>query len=131
MSGPRHKGREAALQIMYQVDHGALADEAITGFFAHFALSKAGRDLAGDLVRGVVEHQNDIDQKITQFSHKWRVDRMAMVDRNVLRLATFELFHAPEPQPKKVILNEWIEVAKRYGAEHSSAFVNGILDGML
>ncbi|MBL4819005.1 MAG: transcription antitermination factor NusB [Deltaproteobacteria bacterium] len=131
MSGPRHKGRESALQIMYQVDHGALAEEAITGFFAYFALSKAGRELADSLVHGVVEHQSDIDKKITDCSHKWRVDRMAVVDRNVLRLAVFELFHAPDPQPKKVILNEWIEVAKRYGAEHSSAFVNGILDSML
>jgi N utilization substance protein B len=131
MSGPRHKGRECALQIMYQVDTGADPLQASVDFFSHFALNEDGRDFASTLVQGTAQNLEEIDQKITLHSDKWRLDRMAMVDRNVLRLATFELFHAQHPQPPKVILNEWIEVAKRYGAEHSGAFVNGILDSML
>ena len=131
MSDPRHKGRECALQIMYQVDTGADPAQACTDFFAHFAFGEDGREFASALVRGATQNLEEIDQKIALHSDKWRIDRMAMVDRNVLRLATFELFHAENPQPHKVILNEWIEVAKRYGAEHSGAFVNGILDSML
>lgn len=130
MSNHRHKGRECALQIMYQIDAGTKMDQAILDFFAHFALSQEGIDFATELVHGTVSNQSGIDSKITQHSLKWRIDRMAVVDRNVLRLATYELEHTPE-LPPKVVLDEWIEVAKRYGTEHSSAFVNGILDSML
>lgn len=131
MSGPRHKGRECALQIMHQVDSGASATQAITDFFSHFALSEDGKDFAAFLVEGTTKHQEDIDKKISEHSNQWRLERMAVVDRNVLRLGVYELFFHEELQPPKVILNEWIEVAKRYGAEHSSAFINGILDSML
>ncbi|MES2504169.1 MAG: transcription antitermination factor NusB [Myxococcota bacterium] len=131
MTSARHKGRECALQIMYQVDGGAPAPRAIDDFFEHFAFSDEGREFAASLVDGTTSHQAEIDVKIGEHSDKWRVDRMAVVDRNILRLAVFELFHALDPQPQKVVLNEWIEVAKRYGAEHSSAFVNGILDSMI
>jgi len=130
VSGHRHKGRECALQIMYQVDAGTDPEQAMIDFFAHFALSQEGIDFANELVRGTVLHQLELDQKITQQSEKWRLERMAVVDRNVLRLATYELTHTPE-LPPKVVLDEWIEVAKRYGTEHSGAFVNGILDSML
>ncbi len=130
MSGHRHKGRECALQIMYQVDAGTDVGEALLDFFAHFALSQEGIDFATRLVRGTVSHQPEIDSKIAEHSQKWRLDRMAVVDRNVLRLATYELTYTPE-LPPKVVLDEWIEVAKRFGTEHSGAFVNGILDSML
>lgn len=130
MSGHRHRGRECALQIMYQVDAGTPAEQAIADFFAHFALSQEGIDFSTELVKGAVAHLANIDEKITTHSSKWRIDRMAVVDRNVLRLATYELTHTPE-LPPKVVLNEWIDVVKRYGTEHSGAFVNGILDSML
>lgn len=130
MSGNRHRGRECALQIMYQVDAGSSAEQAIADFFAHFALSQEGIDFSTELVKGTVANLANIDEKITAHSSKWRIDRMAVVDRNVLRLATYELNYTPE-LPPKVVLNEWIEVVKRYGTEHSGAFVNGILDSML
>ena len=130
MSGHRRKGRECALQIMYQVDAGTDAAAAVPDFFAHFALSREGVDFATELVKGVVSHLPKLDEKITTHSSKWRIDRMAVVDRNVLRLAVYELTYTPE-LPPKVVLDEWIEVAKRYGTEHSGAFINGILDSML
>lgn len=130
MSGHRHRSRECAMQIMYQVDAGTNASEAISDFFAHFALSQEGIDFATELVKGAVHHLPELDEKITTHSSKWRIDRMAVVDRNILRLAAYELTYTPE-LPPKVVLDEWIEVAKRYGTEHSSAFVNGILDSML
>ncbi|MEI6805185.1 MAG: transcription antitermination factor NusB [Myxococcaceae bacterium] len=130
MSGHRHKSRECALQIMYQVDAGTAAEQAIADFFAHFALSGEGVDFSTELVKGAVSHLPELDEKITTHSSKWRIERMDVVDRNILRLATYELTYTPE-LPPKVILDEWIEVAKRYGTEHSGAFVNGVLDNML
>jgi N utilization substance protein B len=78
-------------------------------------------------VLGVHQKRADLDQRIETNSTNWRVDRMARVDRNVLRLAVFELLHRDDV-PKRVVLNEAIELAKTFGSEDSSAFVNGILD---
>jgi transcription antitermination protein NusB len=85
------------------------------------------RRFALELVHGVVEHREEIDGLIEQHSHNWRLDRMARVDRNVLRLAVFELKWRPDI-PKKVTLNEAVELGKAFGTEASSAFVNGLLD---
>jgi N utilization substance protein B len=79
------------------------------------------------IVRGVVQHRDGIDQRITDSSTNWRVQRMALVDRNILRIAVYELVYLPEIPPR-VILNEAIEIAKRYGTADSGAFINGILD---
>ena len=78
-------------------------------------------------MQGVVEHRDEIDGLIEQHSHNWRLDRMARVDRNVLRLAVFELKWRPDI-PKKVTLNEAVELGKAFGTEASSAFINGLLD---
>lgn len=126
----RHKGRECALQIMYQVDLGTESEQAISDFFAHFALSQEGIDFSNELVRGSTKNLETLDQKIRKHSEKWRLERMSRVDRNILRLAAYELIYTPE-LPPKVVLDEWIEIAKRFGTESSSAFVNGILDSML
>lgn len=87
----------------------------------------AMRAFADRLVAGVIERIEDVDQLIRRASLNWRIDRMAMVDRNILRLATYELMAVPDT-PVKVVLNEAIELSKRYGSEDSSAFVNGVLD---
>ena len=79
------------------------------------------------LVRGVVQHRDGLDQRIADSSTNWRVQRMALVDRNILRVAVYELVYLPEIPPR-VILNEAIEIAKRYGTADSGAFINGILD---
>ena len=80
-----------------------------------------------ELVEGVRTHQAEIDRLIEQHSHNWRLDRMSRIDRNVLRLGVFELKYRPDI-PKKVSLNEAVELGKNFGTEESSAFVNGLLD---
>ncbi|MBH1988699.1 MAG: transcription antitermination factor NusB [Myxococcaceae bacterium] len=130
MSGQRHRGRESALQVMYQVDAGTEPKQALQDFFNHFALSQEGIDFARELVHGTTEQLALLDEKITSHSPKWRLDRMPVVDRNILRLGTYELTFTPD-LPPKVVLNEWIEVAKRYGSEQSGSFINGVLDSML
>jgi N utilization substance protein B len=79
------------------------------------------------LVEGVVANQEELDKLIRQHSEHWRLERMAAVDRNLLRLALYELLHVPEV-PAKVVINEAVELAKKYGSEESGSFINGILD---
>jgi len=86
-----------------------------------------GAEYAEQLARGAAERIEELDKRIQGVSTHWKISRMACVDRNILRLAAWELFHAPDV-PKRVALNEAIEIAKRYGAEDSWAFINGILD---
>jgi transcription antitermination protein NusB len=86
-----------------------------------------GAEYAEQLARGAAEQLEELDKRIQGVSTHWKISRMACVDRNILRLAAWELFHAPDV-PKRVALNEAIEIAKRYGAEDSWAFINGILD---
>jgi N utilization substance protein B len=125
----RTKARERALQALYQIDVAATGlDEALSRFWKSFEpVEREVRDLAEQLVRGVAEHRRDLDETIEAVSTHWRLDRMAKVDRNVLRLATYELVHRPDV-PVRVVINEAIELGKKYGSESSGAFVNGVLD---
>jgi N utilization substance protein B len=126
--GSRRKARECALQVLYQMDvSGASAQDALATFWSNFEHGADVAEFATHLVRGVQEHLGAIDEIIQESSRNWKLDRMARVDRNILRMAVFELLHRPEI-PKKVTLNEAIEIAKRFGSEDSSAFINGILD---
>ncbi|MEM6958257.1 MAG: transcription antitermination factor NusB [Myxococcota bacterium] len=126
--GTRRRGREAALQMLYQVDlSGCSASQAIATFWPTLGAGRDGEEFANELVRGVVEHLDAIDDRIRSVSHHWRLERMARVDRNVLRLATHEILHR-EDVPPRVTLNEAVELAKRFGSEGSGRFVNGILD---
>ncbi|HEX8952711.1 MAG TPA: transcription antitermination factor NusB [Polyangia bacterium] len=138
--GTRRRAREFALQILYQLDvQEQLSDDQALGmFWRNFAATaEAEGALAGDLgeiqpfaeklVRGVREHLPELDAQIQGASKNWRLERMARVDRNLLRLALYELKHLDDV-PAKVAINEAIEIAKRYGTHESSAFVNGILD---
>src|SRR5262249_23987815 len=126
--GSRRKARECALQILYQIDmSGASSDDAMRAFWQNFEHPADVAEFATNLVNGVTAHLGPIDQLIHDSSRNWKLDRMARVDRNILRIAVFELIHRPEI-PKKVTLNEAIEIAKRFGSEDSSAFINGILD---
>jgi N utilization substance protein B len=90
-------------------------------------VEKEVREGAEELVRGVANHRREIDEAIEEVSTNWRMDRMAKVDRNVLRLAVFELRWRSDV-PVKVCINEAIELGKKYGSESSAAFVNGVLD---
>ena len=140
----RTQARELALQILYQVDmtsrdiHDVLED-----FWrdrADFLLTKKEkesseqdredvevREYTEELVHGVLKNLDAIDKIIVRFAENWTMNRMAYVDRNILRLSTYELLHS-EDIPVKVAINEAVELAKRFGEEDSSKFVNGILD---
>ena len=129
--GARRLGRERALQALFQIDVAGVEPEPALDFAWRSEDGEKPDDeslaFARELVTGVCEHRSAIDDQINANSHHWRLDRMARVDRNVLRLAVFELCFRVDV-PKKVVLNEAIELAKEYGSEESSAFVNGILD---
>ena len=137
-TSPRTRGREYALQILYEVDvSGKDASVALDDYWQHFEApgrqpgtaepDPALKEFVGQLVNGVGANLRELDEAIEKASINWRLDRMPRVDRNVLRLATWELAHAKDV-PMKVVINEAIELAKRYGSEESGSFVNGILD---
>ncbi len=132
----RREGRELALQALYSTDAetlgGTLALKKITDNFADGSepsldVHSRSFSFAIDLINGVLHNKESIDRKIEDKSKNWSISRMARVDLNILRLAVFELFFRPDI-PKNVTINEAIEVAKKFGAEESPAFVNGILD---
>ena len=128
--GARHSGRESALQMLFQMElSGASADLTVELYWRSF-LAEAdpeGRPYADDVVRGVADTKQDLDRQITAASTHWRIERMSRVDRNVLRLGTWELAHRPDV-PRAVILDEAVELAKAFGTDESSAFVNGVLN---
>jgi len=126
--GSRRKGREAALQMLYQMDvSGVSAEQAIRDFWATLATTTEGEGLANQIVRGYAAEADPIDQLIRDVSQHWRLERMTRVDRNILRLATYELMSLADV-PRRVTLNEAVELAKRFGSEGSPGFVNGVLD---
>jgi N utilization substance protein B len=128
--GARHSGREAALQMLFQIEaSGASAAQAIELFWRSFAADAdpEGRTYADQAVQGVSATLEAIDKSITDASAHWRIERMTRVDRNVLRLGTWELAHRPDV-PRAVVLDEAVELAKAFGTDDSSAFVNGVLN---
>jgi transcription antitermination protein NusB len=150
MVGPRRRSREIALQILHQMDVGGdpqlEAKQMIARYFAHLApetapvtdiemgpgaggdpAARVDRGLVDELVGGVSEHRAEIDAQLTALSRNWRLERMGIVERNVIRIALYELGHAPSVQVP-VIINEAVELAKRYGTAEGVAFVNGLLD---
>jgi len=128
--GPRHRGREIALQILYQVDitHNS-PEKAIEIFRENFKAKKESWNFARELVLGINNHTKELDAIIENRSEHWKLGRMTITDRNILRLAVYEL-HYRDDIPSKVTLNEAIELGKRYGTEESGAFINGILDNI-
>ncbi|HEY8087837.1 MAG TPA: transcription antitermination factor NusB [Polyangiaceae bacterium] len=128
--GARHSGREAALQMLFQMEaSGATAEEAIALYWRSFAADADpdGRAYADECVRGVGETGPRLDEEIGKASQHWRVERMARVDRNVLRLGAWELANRLDV-PRAVVLDEAVELAKAFGTDESSAFVNGVLN---
>ncbi len=129
--GVRRRGRELALQILYQHElAGTAVDEIFPSFDELQQAPAAARDFAIVLVRGVLERRDEIDGCLGGQADHWRLARMAAVDRNILRLALFELLFERETPPA-VVIDEAVEIAKRFGSERSSQFVNGVLDGFL
>lgn len=131
--GARRIGRERALQALYQLEtdtkitpDGAL-DAAWTAHDDEGPRDPQADTFAKEIIGGVRTHQADIDQLIEAHSHNWRLERMQRIDRNVLRIGVFELKHLAEI-PRKVTINEAVELAKTFGNEASSSFINGLLD---
>jgi N utilization substance protein B len=126
--GARHSGREAALQMLFQLEaSGEEAERVIFLYWRSFEGDPEGRSYADEAVRGVAAELAAIDKEISAASAHWRLERMARVDRNVLRLGAWELLRRADV-PRAVILDEAVELAKAYGTEESSAFVNGVLN---
>jgi N utilization substance protein B len=142
---PRRRARAVALQVLYAMDSLDDADPAAT-LATHLREFGAGDDeaesdppdecafdesLAATLICGVCANRVELDEILARLSQKWRVERLARVDRNVLRIALYELAHCQADVPARVAINEAVELAKRFGSEEAPAFVNGLLDSAL
>jgi len=128
--GTRRVSREQALQALFYMDiHRDPVDDPVGRFCSCFSQDQPIEPFFNRLVDGVRENQTTIDGVIEQFSNNWKLSRMSCVDRNVLRIAVFELLFCGDIPPK-VSINEAIDVGKRFGTEESGAFINGILDSI-
>ncbi|MDF1535579.1 MAG: transcription antitermination factor NusB [bacterium] len=126
--GSRRRGREAALKILYSMEmNPGPVEDVFRQVLNCGSEPEAAHEFAKMLAGRTIDRMEEIDGRIRSASLKWDLDRMAAVDRNVLRLAVSELI-GQEGTPVRVVLNEAIELAKRYGGEESGTFINGILD---
>lgn len=129
--GARRKARELALQMLFENDIAGTAPAEMFQRNAELQKAPEGlREFTERLVQGTLEHRNSLDDLITRQADHWRLARMPIVDRNILRLALFELLHEPST-PRPVVIDEALEIAKRFSTPRSSQFINGILDGVL
>jgi N utilization substance protein B len=124
----RSRAREVALQLLYQRDQNPGVERSAAEEFAQQRLKHAGNEpFCLSLYDGVIANLAEIDQRLGEAAENWKLHRMSAVDRNVLRLGAYELLRTPETPPN-VVLNEAIELARRYGSADSASFVNGVLD---
>ncbi len=139
--GSRRKARECALQMLFAADvmasgntdqmAGLRADELVRNYWTELGdteLDEAARDFATRLASGALSHLAELDERIRSRAEHWRISRMAVVDRNVLRLAVYEFLH--EPTPRTVAINEALEIARRFSTYEATQFINGILDAI-
>lgn len=125
----RTKARDYALKFLYQID---ITKDSVDNDFEEFwqnqeELDFEVKEFANSLIRGTTENLNDIDKKISGYATNWQLKRMAVIDRNILRLATYELIYLKDIPPN-VSINEAVDLAKKYGDIESGRFVNGVLD---
>ena len=129
--GARRKARELALQMLFENDVAGTAAQEMFDRSADLQKASATlRDFTERLVSGTLTRREELDEIITRQADHWRLARMPIVDRNILRLALFELLHEPAT-PRPVVIDEALEIAKRFSTPRSSQFINGILDGVL
>ncbi|MBW3566105.1 MAG: transcription antitermination factor NusB [Acidobacteria bacterium] len=129
--GARRTARELALQMLFQQDLSGNSSERILDTFEDYLRAKETvRRFARRLFVGAWEKKDDIDSMIADQAEHWRVSRMAAVDRNIIRMAVFEMLHEKDAPPL-VVIDEAVELAKRFGSDRSSQFVNGVLDGIM
>jgi N utilization substance protein B len=127
----RRRARELALQLLYQHEHsGADLEVMQTDFDEWTGAAEEVREFADYLLRGTLSDLEQLDAELARQTAHWKLERLAAVDRNILRLAMFELMHEPDTPPA-VVIDEAIEIAKKFGAEESGRFVNGVLDGFV
>lgn len=134
MASNRHLGRIVALQTLYEYefrvgsgDASADLDDILTRNLERYESAIEDTKFVQSLVNGVVDHQSDLDAKIQPIAPEWPIDQIARVDRAVLRLGLYELLHCAETVPPKVAINEAVELAKAFGSDNSSKFINGVL----
>ncbi|PLX48990.1 MAG: transcription antitermination factor NusB [Desulfobulbaceae bacterium] len=127
MNGLRRKARELALQCLYQVDQSGNPEAGIDLIRQNFQAAKKAVEYGETLVTGVKAHRSELDILIEKHADNWKVGRMAVIDRNILRIALYEMLYAPDV-PDAVAVNEALEIAKRFSSDESPAFINGILD---
>lgn len=128
--GKRRKARECALQILFQIEFtGDEPPLVLKDYWSRQNVPAETREYCEWLVRGICEHKPEVDKTIGQASRNWRLERMAAVDRNILRLAVFEMLYEKALAPS-IIMDEAIEIAKKYSGQEAANFVNGILDGV-
>jgi transcription antitermination protein NusB len=124
----RRSARERALQFLFGLDFtGYRWDAEFEDFWEHFPARSTMKPYTELLVGGVCEHQEYLDQRINEALDKWTPDRVGRIERVILRIALFEMLHVPDV-PSMVVINEAIEVAKRFGSDESPRFINGVLD---
>ncbi len=127
MTGTRRKARAFVLQILYEIDSVTHdVEEVVERYLEEADLSEENKDFVRELVRGVTGNREAIDSNIRRFAPAWPVDQISLVDRNILRLAIFEILFDNEV-PVKVAVSEAVELAKKFGSENSGKFVNGVL----
>jgi N utilization substance protein B len=129
--GTRRRARELALQLLYQFElTEASPEEMQSGFDEWRNASDNVREFADNLLRGTLDRLAEIDEELGNQTTHWRLERLAAVDRNILRLAIFELIFETDT-PHAVVIDEAIEIAKKFGSKDSGRFVNGVLDGFV
>ena len=130
--GARRKARVCALQMLFQYDVARpRADELVDTYWTAFGeeIGDVAHDFANNLALGTISHLDEIDDLIQQRAENWRISRMAVVDRNILRLAIYEFLHERDT-PKTVVINEALEIARRFSTFEATQFINGILDAI-
>ncbi|MCG6950351.1 MAG: transcription antitermination factor NusB [Acidobacteria bacterium] len=129
--GTRRRARELALQLLYQFElTNASPEEMQAGFEEWRNASDEVREFADTLLRGTLSRIDELDEELSRQTTHWRLERLAAVDRNILRLAMYELI-CETGTPHAVVIDEAIEIAKKYGTKDSGRFVNGVLDGFV
>lgn len=124
----RSRARECALQILYQIDITSDdLQDSLKNYWVENDEPQEIRDFAKSIIEGTCQKKQDIDKLITKYAENWTLNRMAVVDRNILRMSAYELLYCPDTPPK-VSINEAVELAKKFSDAESGKFVNGILD---
>ena len=130
--GSRRKARECALQMLFAADVAeATSDEVVRSYWAELGepeLDETAREFATRLAAGTLANLESLDERIRSRAEHWRISRMAVVDRNILRLAVYEFLY--EPTPRTVAINEALEIARRFSTYEATQFINGILDAI-